>query len=281
MNFNSYCKQKVANKGSALYYSILFLPKNIRYSIITIYAFLKELNEIIFKNRNYFSAKNQFDWWRIQLDNIFKRKSKHPIVRGLSSNLLYKIDNNEMLSKLFEIINEFELDMKKKIYLDYSSLHRYFYNTYGIIGEISLNILGYKDLNTVFYIKKITLVLKMIEYIINIRCYALLGKIYIPFKDIEYFNFNVKDIINCNYSENFFNLIEFQYKKIHSFYREAMKILPNKDKRSLNMTLSMAAIYYEILKKSEKNKWKILNTKVSLTPMQKFLISKNIYFSKN
>ena len=47
MNPQQYCQQKAAASGSSFYYSFLFLPKARREAITALYAFCREVDDVV------------------------------------------------------------------------------------------------------------------------------------------------------------------------------------------------------------------------------------------
>ena len=47
MTPKQYCQQKAAKSGSSFYYSFMFLPKQKREAITALYAFCREVDDIV------------------------------------------------------------------------------------------------------------------------------------------------------------------------------------------------------------------------------------------
>ena len=47
MTPDEYCQEKAARSGSSFYYSFLFLPQNRRRAITALYAFCREVDDVV------------------------------------------------------------------------------------------------------------------------------------------------------------------------------------------------------------------------------------------
>jgi phytoene synthase len=47
MNPHDYCQQKAAASGSSFYYAFLFLPPERRQAIMALYAFCREVDDVV------------------------------------------------------------------------------------------------------------------------------------------------------------------------------------------------------------------------------------------
>ena len=64
MDPNQYCQDKAAASGSSFYYSFLFLPQPKRRAIIALYAFCREVDDIVDECNDPYVAQTKLAWWR-------------------------------------------------------------------------------------------------------------------------------------------------------------------------------------------------------------------------
>ena len=60
--------------------------------------------------------------------------------------------------------------------------------------------------------------------------------------------------------------MKFQADRARELYREAMRSLPEADRRAQRPGLMMAAIYHALLDEIERDNWQVLHQRISLTP---------------
>ncbi len=68
---DQYCQQKAAQSGSSFYYSFLFLPPARRRAITALYAFCREVDDIVDECADAGVARTKLAWWRGQLAAIY------------------------------------------------------------------------------------------------------------------------------------------------------------------------------------------------------------------
>ena len=67
--------------------------------------------------------------------------------------------------------------------------------------------------------------------------------------------------------------MKFQARRAESYYARAFEALPSEDRRAQRPGLIMAAIYRQLLAEIERDGFKVLTQRTSLTPLRKFWIA--------
>jgi phytoene synthase len=77
-----YCQQKAAASGSSFYYAFLFLPPERRRAITALYAFCREVDDVVDETQDAQLAATKLAWWRQEIGLLFDGKPQHPVSRG-------------------------------------------------------------------------------------------------------------------------------------------------------------------------------------------------------
>ena len=85
---DEYCKDKAASSGSSFYYSFLYLPPERRRAITALYAFCREVDDIVDETGDPQIAATKLAWWRNEIGNLFAGKPQHPVARALEPALV-------------------------------------------------------------------------------------------------------------------------------------------------------------------------------------------------
>ena len=64
MSPDEYCKRKAAQSGSSFYYSFMFLPPPRRRAITALYAFCREVDDVVDDTSEPGIAHAKLAWWR-------------------------------------------------------------------------------------------------------------------------------------------------------------------------------------------------------------------------
>ena len=93
------------------------------------------------------------------------------------------------------------------------------------------------------------------------------------------FEVPASDILQARYSANFGKLMAFQAQRANAFYEKAFADLPAEDRRTQRAGLIMAAIYRATLAEIERDGFKVLTQRTSLTPLRKLWLAWKTWIS--
>lgn len=265
-----YCQEKAAKSGSSFYYAFLFLPPERRQAITALYAFCREVDDVVDECSDPSIARIKLAWWRTQIDAMFQGKAEHPVTQALAP-FLTPFDITQ--SRLIAIIDGMEMDLDQTRYLDWPGLEKYCWHVAGVVGELSAGIFGYQDPETLRYASKLGIAFQLTNIIRDVGDDARRGRIYLPISDLQQFGVRAADVLNSQYSENFSALMAFEARRARALYREAIDALPECDRRAQRPGLMMAAIYHALLCEIEDEQWQVLDQRISLTPLRKFWLA--------
>ena len=270
MTPDEYCQQKAAASGSSFYYSFLFLPPERRRAITALYAFCREVDDVVDGTSEMQIAAAKLAWWRTELANLYGGGPQHPVTRALQP-FLEKFSLSRQ--NLGEIIDGMQMDLTQTRYLDWTGLERYCYRVAGAVGLLAAAIFGYRDARTLEYAKHLGIAFQLTNIIRDVGEDARKGRIYLPMDELKRFDVPAADILNARETAPFKALMRFQEERARSFYARAMSALPAEDRRAQRPGLIMAAIYRALLDEIARDGFRVLTQRTSLTPLRKFWIA--------
>ena len=277
MTPQEYCQDKAAKSGSSFYYAFLFLPPARRQAITALYAFCREVDDVVDECTDTSLARIKLAWWRTQVDALFAGKADHLVMKALLPCLTPFDITRE---RLIAVIDGMEMDLDQTRYLDWPALQTYCWHAAGVVGELSASIFGYTDASTLQYATKLGLAFQLPNISRDVGDDARRGRIYLPISDLQQFGVRASDILNGNYSENFSALMAFEAARARALYAEAIAALPKQDQRAQRPGLMMAAIYYALLAEIEDEQWQVLHQRISLTPVRKLWLAWKNFISQ-
>jgi len=270
MTPDEYCKDKAASSGSSFYYSFLFLAPERRRAITALYAFCREVDDIVDETDDPQIAATKLAWWRNEIANLFAGKPQHPVARALEPALA---PFGITAVRLNEIIDGMQMDLSQSRYLDFKGLETYCYHVAGVVGLLAAGIFGYRNPQTLEYAKTLGIAFQLTNIIRDVGDDARRNRIYLPMDELKKFEVPASDILNARYSDNFTRLMQFQTGRAQSYYAAAYAALPPEDRRDQRAGLIMAAIYRIVLDEVAADGFKVLTQRTSLTPMRKLWIA--------
>jgi phytoene synthase len=267
---HQYCQDKAAASGSSFYYSFRFLPENRRLAITALYAFCREVDDIVDECSDTNVALTKLNWWRQEIKDLFQGQPHHPV----SHALVPAIQEFNLPAEQFqEIIDGMEMDLTMHRYEDFKSLRLYCHRVAGVVGELSAIIFGYTERGTLRYAADLGLAFQLTNIIRDVGEDARRNRIYLPMDELAKFNVPASDILNARQTENFKQLMEFQYQRAQQFYDLAFSELPQADRKTQKTGLVMAAIYRTLLEEIRNDGYLVLTQRTALTPVRKLWIA--------
>ncbi|WP_036166862.1 presqualene diphosphate synthase HpnD [Massilia sp. 9096] len=274
MSPDEYCQQKTVQSGSSFYYSFLFLPPERRRAITALYAFCREVDDIVDETTDPSVARIKLAWWRGEIAQLYAGAPTHPVSQALKPHLqAFDLKQEHLLA----IVDGMEMDLDQSRYLDWPGLRKYCWHVAGVVGILSASIFGVTDPRTLEYAEKLGLAFQMTNIIRDVGEDARKGRIYLPVNELQQFGVTAADIMSFRHTDKFVALMKFQAERAQGFYDEALALLPKQDRRAQRPGLMMAAIYRTLLDEIERDGFHVLNQKISLTPLRKLWLAWKTY----
>jgi len=268
---DQYCQQKAAQSGSSFYYSFLFLPSERRRAITALYAFCREVDDIVDECTDVGIARTKLAWWRTQLAALYEIKNAdHPVAQALVPVVTRF---NLPQARLQEIIDGMEMDLTQRRYADFAALKLYCHRVAGVVGLLSAEIFGYSDPGTLKYAENLGTAFQLTNIIRDVGEDARRDRVYLPLDELARHNVTVADIMHARTSDGFRELMQFQVVRALGYYRDAFELLPVADRKSQRPGLVMAAIYQTLLAEIRADGSLVLTQRVALTPLRKLWIA--------
>ena len=270
MTPEQYCQVKAAKSGSSFYYSFLFLPPERRRAITALYAFCREVDDVVDECTDADVARTKLAWWRKEIAGTFAGSAQHPVAQALIPVVrAFNLPQNQF----HDIIDGMEMDLRYNRYPDFATLQSYCHRVAGVVGLMAAEIFGYHDPGTLEYAEHLGTAFQLTNIIRDIGEDARRGRVYLPLDELERFGLSATDIVHLKESEKLRQLIEYQIERAEQYYAQAFASLPSEDRKPQRPGLVMAAIYQAVLKEIRSNGCKVLDRRTSLTPIRKLWIA--------
>lgn len=273
-----YCRQKAAESHSSFLSGFRFLSVEKRNAITVLYAFCRELDDVVDGCTDPNVAQITLNWWRSDLEKVFNNEMpEHPVHQALKDiRASFDLPKNEFEA----LIDGMQMDLEQARYGSFDELKLYCHRVAGVVGRLIARILGFSNPKTLEYADKMGLALQLTNIIRDVGEDARQGRIYLPIEEMQKFDVPANVIMQCKPTDNFAKLMQFQVDRARETYREAMLLLPAADKKSQKVGLIMAAIYYALLNEIDRDgAQNVLTYKIAiLSPRKKRIALKTWLF---
>ena len=270
MSPDEYCQNKAAASGSSFYYSFLFLPAEQRRAIMALYAFCREVDDVVDECSDRDVARRKLDWWREEIAACFSGQPRHPVTTALASAL----QSYNLPAEYFqEIIDGMNMDLEQQRYESFSELALYCHRVAGVVGLLSAEIFGYQQRATLKYAESLGTAFQLTNIIRDVREDAGRGRIYLPLDELLEYRVNPHDLLSGEINDALPPLLRFQAERADSYYQRALGQLPDQDRYAQRSGLIMTAIYQTLLSEIQADGYRVMQHRIRLTPVRKLWIA--------
>ncbi len=270
MTPDEYCQRLAARSGSSFYYSFLFLPPPRRRAITALYAFCREVDDVVDETTDPTVARAKLAWWRLEIGAAFSGAPQHPVARALQP----VIASFALAEAHFQaVIDGMAMDIERNRYLDFSDLEGYCHRVAGVVGLLSAEIFGYANPATRQYARDLGIAFQLTNIIRDVGEDARRGRIYLPQDELTRHGVTATAMLQREGGGAFRELMAEQVLRARAWYSRALDALPPEDRRAQRPGLIMAAIYRALLDEIARDGYDVLDHRIRLTPLRKFWIA--------
>jgi phytoene synthase len=270
MTPDEYCQQKTARSGTSFYYSFLFLPPERRRAITALYAFCREVDDVVDEVSDPTLARTKLAWWRQQIGATFTGTPQHPVALALKPVVAaYRLPEEHFQT----VIDGMAMDLERSRYLDFTELERYCHCVAGVVGLLSAEIFGYVNPATRQYARDLGIAFQLTNIIRDVGEDARRGRIYLPQDELTVHGVAAASLRQREGGDALVALMKDQVVRTQRWYARALDALPDEDRRAQRPGLIMAAIYRALLDEIERDGYRVLDRRIALTPLRKLWIA--------
>jgi phytoene synthase len=270
MTPDEYCRARAAQSGSSFYYSFRLLPVHKRRAITALYAFCREVDDVVDEVHDPGVAHAKLAWWRDEIARIGAGGAQHPVAQALVPVV------RELalpLAALDEIVDGMEMDLAVTRYADFDALLLYCHKVAGVVGSLSATIFGYDAPATLGFGHDLGIAFQLTNIVRDVGEDARRGRIYLPQEDLARFGVTPASVLRAEHSDAFRDLMAFEVARARSWYERAMGQLAPGDRKRQRAGLAMAAIYRTLLDEIARDGYHVLDRRIALTPLRKLWIA--------
>lgn len=242
--------------ASNLALAFVLLPKPRRDAMSALYAFCREVDDIAdADSAPVEQRREQLSAWRADVQRACEDQApRFPVNRELQP----VIKTFSLPFALFdELIKGCEMDLDVRRYENFEQLELYCYRVASVVGLLSIQIFGYRQMAARDYAVFLGKALQFTNILRDVKTDAARGRIYLPLSELKKFNVSENDILEGRYSENFRALAESVAARAKNFYLAAQNALPSEDRKAMAAAELMGMVYWCLLKKLERARFNV------------------------
>lgn len=241
--------------GSNFYYAFLFLPKERRRAIYSVYAYCRLIDDIVDGPEPVLEKQAALDRWRIELDRAFAPAGgpapEHPIAQGLrAASLRYGLRHADALA----VLHGCEMDLHKTRYETWEELRSYCYHVASAVGLLCIALFGCTDPRSRDYAIHLGQALQLTNILRDIAEDAQKDRIYVPREALDAYGLTEADILGGtgHKKPGAAGLVAEISSRARAEYAAAAAARTDTDHRALLPAEIMGRIYFGLLLEVER-----------------------------
>ena len=270
MTPDQYCESRAAQSGSSFYYSFRLLPPERRRAITALYAFCREVDDVVDEVHDPAVARAKLAWWRTEVGAVYDGAPQHPVAQALVPVARsYRLPREHFDA----VIDGMAMDLAQQRYADFADLERYCHRVAGVVGLMSAEIFGHEEASTAGFARDLGIAFQLTNIVRDVGEDARRGRIYLPQEDLARFGVSASAILRAREEPGFGALMAFEVERARAWYDRAMAQLAPRDRKAQRASLAMAAIYRTLLDEIARDGYHVLDRRIALTPLRKLWIA--------
>jgi len=273
----AYCTAATKKSGSNFFYSFLFLPRQRREAMYTIYTLCREVDNTVDDALPGRNVQNDLQHWRQEVIAAYEGSPTKPVTISLAAHVK-QIDIPQELFQ--ELIAGVEMDLTTTRYPTFEALYPYCYRVASVVGLICLKIFGTQTSQATEYAVNLGLAFQLTNILRDIASDAQRDRIYLPQEDMERFGYREDALFNHEYTPAFVQLMNFECARARHYYdlaHKTIQTLPLSDRRRLVVAEMMRGVYSRILTQIEAQEYQVFGQRIRLAPLSRLTIAATIW----
>lgn len=279
MNDWEYSKKIQKKHGSKYYIATRFFPRDIRFATYALYAWVRQLDDIVDETSDKAHAKKYFDSW---LSDWRKTESgvisDRPEMRAFIK-VVKKFNLKQEYTESF--INSMRMDLEKTEYANIEELENYMYGSATVVGLMMMQIIGNFKEEAIPYAKALAEAMQLGNFLRDVKDdYDKRGRIYMPRDELALHNLSIEDIKKYKLSIPFVKFKIAQARRLFEHAEHGIRLLPKKARFPI---LLAGRLYMAVLDEIEKQNFDVFIKRARVNIWQKIIISFKtfLWYQKN
>ena len=274
MSPDAYCREKAAASGSSFYYSFLYLRDPMRAAMMALYAFCREVDDVVDECSDADLAARKLDWWEAEIERLHIGMPSHPVTLALAPHVRRL---NLPIGRFHAVLDGMRMDLMVQRYPDEAALWVYLDRVAGAVGQLAARIFQGSNDNWSESLDHYAIALgrglQWINIIRDVGEDARRGRLYLPQQRLREAGIQEDRLMSCQAEPELERLLSRAATAARGSMSEAFRHLPPEARRAQRPGLIMAAIYHDLLICIEEDGFQVMHQRVSITPLRKLFLA--------
>ena len=256
-------------RKTSFYYSFLVLPAEQRQAIVAVWDFCRAVDDAVDENPAGTEAagREAVGFWRAELARGYDGSAP---ATPQGQRLQPFISRFDLPRQAFDdVIDGVAMDLDTTRYKTFDDLFEYCRRVASAVGLICIRIFGCRSDSAREYAVNLGVALQLTNIVRDIPGDLARGRVYLPLDDLAAHGCTVDDLARGAVTAPVKRLLAFECARARDFYQRAILARPDEDRRRLVAAEIMRAVYFETLRRIERNGYDVFTARVRVQrPMQ-------------
>ncbi|MBR90663.1 MAG: squalene synthase HpnD [Verrucomicrobiales bacterium] len=242
--------------ASNLAFAFIALGREKREAMSVLYAFCREVDDVADEDtRSIDDRRESLAEWREDVKRACEGGEPRMAV---NEELKPVVQCYKLPFSLFdELLLGVETDLRQDRYETLDELDLYCYRVASVVGLLSIEIFGYRDSAVRDYAIHLGKALQITNILRDVRNDAERGRIYLPREELRRCEVDEASLLSLSYSSEFHHVAADMAVRARMHYQKAAELLPKGERCSMVAAESMGAVYWNILRVLERDRFQV------------------------
>ena len=277
-----YCRVKTRRSNSSFFLPFLFLAPQRRSAMYALYAFCREVDDIVDSDLPKVEARFRLNAWRQELRHAFAGSAHHPVgIEVARYQPLFSLPQQPF----YDILDGMEMDLAHNRYHTLEDLTLYCRKVAVAVGIVSMAIFLHDGSEKVEASADTTepmnnhqqfawhlgVALQLTNILRDVGEDADMGRIYLPQQLLQEHGVSEEDVLKKRWSSALAEVLRQLAEEAQHHYQQADVLISTlEERRKLRPAFMMAAIYQTYLQRLQHNQFNCFDASMTLSTPSKF-----------
>jgi phytoene synthase len=262
-------------RKTSFYYSFLVLPPEQRRAITAVWDFCRAVDDAVDEEPALAdvtpTGRDAVPFWRAELERCYnggvpstaQGRDLQPFIRQFD---LPRAAFND-------VIDGVAMDLDIARYQTFDDLYEYCRRVASAVGLVCIRVFGCRSPQSCEYALNLGIALQLTNILRDVRDDLERGRLYLPLADLAEHGVTIDDVKRGVVTPAVRRLMAFECGRARAFYDRARAARPEEDRRRLVAAEIMRAVYFETLRRIERQEYDVFSARVRVARPRQALIA--------
>jgi 15-cis-phytoene synthase len=247
-------------RKTSFYYAFLILPSEQRRAIIAVWDFCRAVDDAVDEvdQERRQAAREAVCFWRAELARCYDGSVPQTLQGRRLQPFIVRFDLPR--DAFVDVIDGVAMDLDTTRYQTFDDLLEYCRRVASAVGLICIKIFGCRDPKARDYALNLGVALQLTNIVRDIKDDLSRGRVYVPLDDLAAAGCSVDDLAAGRMTPGVRQVIAFECGRARDYYRRAVAVRPEQDRRRLAAAEIMRAVYFETLRRVERRDYDVFSS---------------------